>query len=170
MKTNKYENKIERETELNVVPVSLEKEFEAYQMAEEINFDHRWQLVDEEQKLIESEQYQKVQKLKFMVEQQERTKLHQLAIMEAYMIENNIKEIEVGEVKLKLKCNRSSQVAITNTETVPQQYTRVKVEVDKRKALSDLRDGIYIEGLELQDTESYKIEVVYPALVIGGKK
>ena len=68
------------------------------------------------------------------------------------MIDNNLVETVVGDYHIKLKKGRKSQaVEIVDEEVIPKEYLRVKTEVDKSKALKDLKEGIYIEGLSLNE-------------------
>ena len=49
------------------------------------------------------------------------------------------------------KGRKSQAVEIIDEEVIPKEYLRVKTEVDKSKALKDLKEGIYIEGLSLNE-------------------
>ena len=68
------------------------------------------------------------------------------------MLDKKLYETTIGDYHIKLKQGRKSQaVEIVDEKSVPDDYKRIKSEVDKSKALKDLKEGIYIEGLSLNE-------------------
>ncbi|MGL4998077.1 MAG: hypothetical protein ACRC5T_03840, partial [Cetobacterium sp.] len=143
------------EFELITVPTeySVLKEFEN-EMYDSEEYYNKKKL-----ELENTDLYKVVKDLEIEIKERKKIVLEQLAKIEKLMIFNDKKVINFGTIKITLKCNKSSEVAILDASSVPEQYIRVKSEIDKRMALKDLRDGLYIEGLELRDTENYKLNI-----------
>ena len=113
---------------------------------------YKIELLNAEEELKKSELYQKVLAAKRNYENYIKSKTEFEDHIKKTMFDNNLVETDIGEYHIKLKKGRKSQaVEIIDEEVIPKEYLRVKTEVDKSKALKDLKEGIYIEGLELKD-------------------
>ena len=113
---------------------------------------YKIELLNAEEELKKSELYQKVLAAKRNYENYIKSKTEFEDHIKKTMLDNNLIETDIGEYHIKLKKGRKSQaVEIIDEEVIPKEYLRVKTEVDKSKALKDLKEGIYIEGLELKD-------------------
>ena len=113
---------------------------------------YKIELLNAEEELKNSELYQKVIAAKKSYENFIKSKSEFEDHIKKTMFDNNLIETDIGEYHIKLKKGRKSQaVEIIDEEVIPKEYLRVKTEVDKSKALKDLKEGIYIEGLELKD-------------------
>ena len=113
---------------------------------------YKIELLNAEEELKKSELYQKVLAAKRNYENYIKSKSEFEDHIKKTMLDNNLVETDIGEYHIKLKKGRKSQaVEIIDEEVIPKEYLRVKTEVDKSKALKDLKEGIYIEGLELKD-------------------
>ena len=113
---------------------------------------YKIELLNAEEELKKSELYQKVLAAKRNYENYIKSKSEFEDHIKKTMLDNNLVETDIGEYHIKLKKGRKSQaVEIIDEEVIPKEYLRVKTEIDKSKALKDLKEGIYIEGLELKD-------------------
>ena len=113
---------------------------------------YKIELLNAEEELKKSELYQKVLAAKRNYENYIKSKSEFEDHIKKTMLDNNLIETDIGEYHIKLKKGRKSQaVEIIDEEVIPKEYLRVKTEIDKSKALKDLKEGIYIEGLELKD-------------------
>lgn len=87
-------------------------------------------------------------------------------------LENNVKYLKSNleytmklQGKNKFKTDHFSfsiqknapSVLITNEALIPEDYQKVKVEIDKTKLKNDLKEGLIIEGAELHQSESLRI-------------
>ena len=109
-------------------------------------------MLNAEEELKKSELYQKVLAAKRNYENYIKSKSEFEDHIKKTMLDNNLVETDIGEYHIKLKKGRKSQaVEIIDEEVIPKEYLRVKTEVDKSKALKDLKEGIYIEGLSLNE-------------------
>ena len=113
---------------------------------------YKIELLNAEEELKNSELYQKVIAAKKSYENFIKSKSEFEDHIKKTMLDNNLIETDIGEYHIKLKKGRKSQaVEIIDEEVIPKEYLRVKTEVDKSKALKDLKEGIYIEGLSLNE-------------------
>ena len=113
---------------------------------------YKIELLNAEEELKKSELYQKVLAAKRNYENFIKSKSEFEDHIKKTMFDNNLVETTIGDYHIKLKQGRKSQaVEVIDEKSVPKEYQRVKSEVDKSKALKDLKEGIYIEGLELKD-------------------
>lgn len=64
-------------------------------------------------------------------------------------------KVDVGLRKLSLRS--STAVAITNEDAIPAEYIIVETKVDKMKIKEALKNGVVIEGAELQTNKSIQI-------------
>ena len=113
---------------------------------------YKIELLNAEEELKKSELYQKVLAAKKSYENFIKSKSEFEDHIKKTMFDNNLVETTIGDYHIKLKQGRKSQaVEVIDEKSVPKEYQRVKSEVDKSKALKDLKEGIYIEGLELKD-------------------
>ena len=113
---------------------------------------YKIELLNAEEELKKSELYQKVLAAKRNYENYIKSKSEFEDHIKKTMLDNNLVETDIGEYHIKLKKGRKSQaVEIIDEEVIPKEYLRVKTEVDKSKALKDLKEGIYIEGLSLNE-------------------
>ena len=113
---------------------------------------YKIELLNAEEELKKSELYQKVLAAKKSYENFIKSKSEFEDHIKKTMFDNNLVETTIGDYHIKLKQGRKSQaVEVLDEKSVPKEYQRVKSEVDKSKALKDLKEGIYIEGLELKD-------------------
>ncbi len=113
---------------------------------------YKIELLNAEEELKKSELYQKVLAAKRNYENYIKSKSEFEDHIKKTMLDNNLIETDIGEYHIKLKKGRKSQaVEIIDEEVIPKEYLRVKTEVDKSKALKDLKEGIYIEGLSLNE-------------------
>ena len=113
---------------------------------------YKIELLNAEEELKNSELYQKVLAAKKSYENFIKSKSEFEDHIKKTMLDNNLVETTIGDYHIKLKKGRKSQaVEIIDEEVIPKEYLRVKTEVDKSKALKDLKEGIYIEGLSLNE-------------------
>ena len=113
---------------------------------------YKIELLNAEEELKKSELYQKVLAAKRNYENYIKSKSEFEDHIKKTMFDNNLVETTIGDYHIKLKQGRKSQaVEVIDEKVVPDDYKRIKSEVDKSKALKDLKEGIYIEGLELKD-------------------
>lgn len=113
---------------------------------------YKIELLNAEEELKKSELYQKVLAAKKSYENFIKSKSEFEDHIKKTMLDNNLVETTIGDYHIKLKQGRKSQaVEIVDEKSVPDDYKRIKSEVDKSKALKDLKEGLYIEGLELKD-------------------
>lgn len=113
---------------------------------------YKIELLNAEEELKKSELYQKVLAAKRNYENYIKSKTEFEDHIKKIMLDNKLDETTIGDYHIKLKQGRKSQaVEIVDEKSVPDDYKRIKSEVDKSKALKDLKEGIYIEGLELKD-------------------
>ena len=113
---------------------------------------YKIELLNAEEELKKSELYQKVLAAKRNYENYIKSKTEFEDHIKKIMLDNKLDETTIGDYHIKLKQGRKSQaVEVINEKVVPDDYKRIKSEVDKSKALKDLKEGIYIEGLELKD-------------------
>ena len=113
---------------------------------------YKIELLNAEEELKKSELYQKVLAAKRNYENYIKSKSEFEDHIKKIMLDNKLDETTIGDYHIKLKQGRKSQaVEVLDEKSVPKEYQRVKSEVDKSKALKDLKEGIYIEGLELKD-------------------
>lgn len=114
---------------------------------------YKIELLNAEEELKKSELYQKVLAAKRNYENFIKSKSEFEDHIKKTMLDNNLVETTIGDYHIKLKQVRKSQaVEIIDEKSVPKEYQRIKQpEIDKIKALKDLKQGIYIEGLELKN-------------------
>lgn len=113
---------------------------------------YKIELLNAEEELKKSELYQKVLAAKKSYENFIKSKSEFEDHIKKTMLDNNLVETTIGDYHIKLKQGRKSQaVEIVDEKSVPDDYKRIKSEVDKSKALKDLKEGIYIEGLSLNE-------------------
>ena len=113
---------------------------------------YKIELLNAEEELKKSALYQKVLAAKKSYENFIKSKSEFEDHIKKTMLDNNLVETDIGEYHIKLKQGRKSQaVEVIDEKSVPDDYKRIKSEVDKSKAMKDLKEGIYIEGLELKD-------------------
>ena len=113
---------------------------------------YKIELLNAEEELKKSELYQKVLAAKRNYENYIKSKSEFEDHIKKTMLDNNLVETTIGDYHIKIKQGRKSQaVEVIDEKVVPDDYKRIKSEVDKSKALKDLKEGIYIEGLELKD-------------------
>ena len=126
--------------------------FEMELLNDNSEVSYKIELLNAEEELKKSELYQKVLAAKRNYENYIKSKSEFEDHIKKTMLDNNLVETDIGEYHIKLKKGRKSQaVEIIDEEVIPKEYLRVKTEIDKSKALKDLKEGIYIEGLELKD-------------------
>ena len=135
--------------------------FEIELLNDNSEVSYKIELLNAEEELKKSELYQKVLAAKRNYENYIKSKSEFEDHIKKAMLDNNLVETDIGEYHIKLKKGRKSQaVEIIDEEVIPKEYLRVKTEIDKSKALKDLKEGIYIEGLELKENSSEdKLEV-----------
>ena len=126
--------------------------FEMELLNDNSEVSYKIELLNAEEELKKSELYQKVLAAKRNYENYIKSKSEFEDHIKKTMLDNNLVETDIGEYHIKLKKGRKSQaVEIIDEEVIPKEYLRVKTEVDKSKALKDLKEGIYIEGLSLNE-------------------
>lgn len=120
----------------------------------------RARLLDAEEKLKNTDEYKEVVGLKMELINFEKNKTNLTNYIIENMRENKIKEIEQFGYKFKISNRKSTSCKIIDKDKVPEKYLEIKTEVKKAEALKELRKGIYIEGLELEENISEdKLEV-----------
>lgn len=126
--------------------------FEMELLNDNSEVSYKIELLNAEEELKKSELYQKVLAAKRNYENYIKSKSEFEDHIKKTMLDNNLVETTIGDYNIKLKKGRKSQaVEIIDEEVIPKEYLRVKTEVDKSKALKDLKEGIYIEGLSLNE-------------------
>lgn len=75
------------------------------------------------------------------------------------MKSKNIKEISDSGFKFKVVNRKSKACIIKDEKIIPEKYFRIKKEVNKELLNEDLKQGIFIEGVELEERNNEKLEI-----------
>lgn len=123
-------------------------------------FDIRCQFADIKKELENSHLYKKYKELEKQLQEMENKEEQEKQYIIDYMLANNILSMKIDNFNLKIKNNGRDSVVIENEEIIPQEFFRVKKEIDKLGILKEYREtGVLIPGINILKSEKWVLDV-----------
>lgn len=123
-------------------------------------FDIRCQFEDIKKELENSTLYKKYKELEKQLQEMEEREEQEKQYIIDYMLANNIKSMNTQEFTFKIKNNGRDSVVIEDENIIPQEFFRIKKEVDKLGILKQYREtGVLIPGINILKSEKWVLDV-----------
>lgn len=135
------------------------EKFELTKIRQDI-FDIRCQFADIKKELENSHLYKKYKELEKQLQQLENKEEREKQYIVDYMLANNIKSMKIDALNLKIKNNGRDSVVIEDKNIIPQEFFRIKKEVDKLEILKQYREtGVLIPGINILKSEKWVLDI-----------
>ena len=119
----------------------------------------RARLEEARENLINCVEYQTVKKLESELKAFEENRDKLMSDIISDMKNKKITEITHSGFNFKIATRKSESCKIIDEKLIPKKYMRIKIEPDKATMLKELKQGIYIEGVELEEKNNEKLEI-----------
>lgn len=123
-------------------------------------FDIRCQFADIKKELENSHLYKKYKELEKQLQEMEEREEQEKQYIIDYMLANNIKSMNTQEFTFKIKNNGRDSVVIEDEDIIPEEFFRIKKEVDKSSILKQYREtGVLIPGINILKSEKWVLDI-----------
>lgn len=123
-------------------------------------WDIERQIEELEEDLARNEIYIKLQRLKGTLSSLKTELQVTENLVKDYMINNGIKKIEWNDKVLEIQNRKSVETEIENLEEVPQEFIRIKKEVDKTQVKRLYLDtGVLVPGVKFNHKDNYSLKI-----------
>lgn len=116
-------------------------------------------LEEARENLMNCVEYQTVKKLESELKAFEENRDKLMSDIISDMKNKKINEITHSGFNFKIATRKSESCKIIDEKLIPEKYIRIKTEPDKATMLKELKQGIYIEGVELEEKNNEKLEI-----------
>lgn len=124
--------------------------------------DLKNRLLEKQREIQELEIYKEMKNIEKEIANMEKQIVADEEEITKYMLDNNIKQMEVEGCKLKLKDTSRESVEVQDINLVPDEFIRIKKEVDKREVSKYYKEtGVLIPGIDVIKNPKWKLDIKY---------
>lgn len=120
----------------------------------------RGEILELEEELKNSPLFKKLEEAKKELTFLEKERENRKGEVIKFMLDNGLKTVSNDTFKISIKNNGRDSVVIIDETEIPEEFFRVKKEVDKSKILKEYREcGVLVQGVDIQKTEKYILDI-----------